>query len=77
MTDSTDNGPSESRSRDASVASILGLFFVVLALPVAAGALSATLGIDRALSLAAAGLLLLVGGLFLWTALRWRAASRE
>ena len=58
------------------MASILGLFFVVLAVPVAAGAISATLGIDRVLSLAAAALLLGAGGLFLWVGMRWRVGGQ-
>ena len=77
MSDPTRNDPSELRRRDARVASILGLFFVVLAVPVAVGAISATLGIDRALSAAAAALLLAAGGIFLWVAMRWRAGDQE
>ena len=77
MTDPTGNNPAELRQRDAQVALILGLFFVVLAVPVAVGAISATLGIDRVLSLAAAALLLTAGGIFLWVGMRWRAGSQE
>ena len=77
MTDPTGNDPAELRQRDARVALILGLFFVVLAVPVAVGAISATLGIDRVLSLAAAALLLSTGGIFLCIGMRWRAGGQE
>ena len=77
MSEPTGDQPEALRHRDARVASILGLFFVVLAVPVAAGAVSATLGIDRVLSLAAAALLLGAGGVFLWIGLRWRLRGRE
>ena len=75
MSDPTENDPAELRLRDAKVASILGLFFVVLAVPVAVGAISATLAIDRLLSFAAAAILLVAGGVFLWIGIRWRAGS--
>ncbi len=77
MTDPTGNNPAELRQRDARVALILGLFFVVLAVPVAVGAISATLGIDRVLSLAAAALLLATGGIFLCIGMRWRAGGQQ
>ena len=61
--------------RDATVAAILGLFFVVLGLPVAFGALTASLPIDRLLSAAAAASLFAIGGLFLWAGRNWRRTS--
>jgi membrane protein YdbS with pleckstrin-like domain len=75
MREPTENNPTELRLRDARVASILGLFFLVLAVPVAVGAISATLAIDRLLSLAAATILLAVGGVFLWVGSRWRTGN--
>ena len=77
MNNPTGNDPTELRHRDARVALILGLFFVVLAVPVAVGAISATLGIDRVLSLVAAALLLSAGALFLWVGRRWRVGRQE
>ena len=58
--------------REANVARILGVFFLVLGLPVLAGSLFAEVKIDLILNLAAGALLWIVGGGFLWRAHRTR-----
>jgi hypothetical protein len=56
--------------RDAQVAAILGVFFVVLALPVLIGTGYAEIGIDRAINLVSGLLVLSVGLGFLGWARR-------
>ena len=56
----------DSLERDSSIARILGIFFLVLGLPVLAGGLFAEVDIDLILNLGAGGLLWIVGGIFLW-----------
>ena len=66
----------ERRQRDAHVARILGLFFVVLSIPVLAGIFFTETRIDLALNLGAGLMLLAIGSLFLWAASRF-FAERE
>ena len=61
--------------RDTRVASILGTFLIVLALPVLAGSLYVESTLDLVIELVAGALLLAVGLLFLWTARRSRPAN--
>ena len=77
MTTSGENQGDNGRNRDREVAYILGIFFLVLAVPVAVGTFAATLPIDRLLSASASGILFAVGGLFLWLGRRWSAQSRQ
>ncbi len=62
--------------REANVARILGVFFLVLGLPVLAGSLFAEVKIDLILNLAAGALLWIVGGGFLWQSRRSRRSRR-
>lgn len=66
----------ELRKRDAHVARILGLFFVVLGIPVLAGIFFTDTGIDLTLNLGAGLLLLAIGTFFFWAASRF-FAERE
>ena len=63
----------DSLERDSSIARILGIFFLVLGVPVLAGSLFAEVDIDLILNLGAGGLLWIVGGLFLW----WSSRARR
>ena len=67
----------DSLERDSSIARILGIFFLVLGVPVLAGTLFAEIAIDLILNLGAGALLFVVGGLFLWWSRRTRARSRR
>ncbi len=62
--------------REANVARILGVFFLVLGLPVLAGSLFPEVKIDLILNLAAGALLWIVGGGFLWQSRRSRRSRR-
>ena len=57
-------------TRDTRVASILGAFLIVLALPVLAGSPYVESTLDLVIELVAGALLLAVGLVFLWTARR-------
>lgn len=56
--------------RDTRVASILGSFLIVLAMPVLAGSLYVESTLDLVIELVAGALLVAVGLVFLWTARR-------